>query len=289
VLVDDATGSFAHALPARLRAADVPGGGAAADLLGLKWIAGSASNRASGLPAMTAVIVLNDPTTGVPRAIMDGGVITAARTAALSAVGMRLLARIEPEGRQAVVVLVGAGAQARAHAEVTAAVLRDVELVIFDRHPERAEALADAALAMPGIARASAASDPRAAFRRADVIISATTVGAADPALFAADVGPETLIVPVDYGAYVSDDLVRSASTFVVDDRRQFEANRASGRLADWPDPSATFAELLLEPAVRPRGVAVALHQGPGVADIVVAAAVLRRALAQGEGQLLER
>src|SRR6188474_516582 len=59
-------GVFAHAMPARLERAAVPGGGSGADLLGMKWIAGASTNRARGLPAMAALIMLGDPDTGVP-------------------------------------------------------------------------------------------------------------------------------------------------------------------------------------------------------------------------------
>src|SRR3712207_4217102 len=91
--VTDPAGTFAHAMPAHLAAAAVPGGGGAADLLGMKWIAGSSANRSRDLPAMSALIVLSDPPTGLPLAILEGGAITAWRTAALSGVAIRLLVR----------------------------------------------------------------------------------------------------------------------------------------------------------------------------------------------------
>ena len=84
-------GVFAGAMPARLRAGEVAGGGATSDLLGMKWIGGGTGNRARGLPALASLIVLDDPSTGAPVAIMDGDAITAARTAALSGVAVRLL------------------------------------------------------------------------------------------------------------------------------------------------------------------------------------------------------
>ena len=65
-------GSFAHAMPA-LSCADADPHGAD-DLLGIKWVAGFARPTASrGLPAINASLILNDPTTGVPVAILDGG------------------------------------------------------------------------------------------------------------------------------------------------------------------------------------------------------------------------
>src|SRR6186713_2014731 len=67
-------GSFAHAMPAYLREED-PGGGD--DLLGMKWVAGFGTNNERGLPAINAVVVINDAATGLPSAILDGGPITA--------------------------------------------------------------------------------------------------------------------------------------------------------------------------------------------------------------------
>ncbi|HYN48081.1 MAG TPA: hypothetical protein VER83_04395, partial [Candidatus Nanopelagicales bacterium] len=71
--------SFAHAMPAHLRGAD---GDGARDLVGVKWIAGFPDNAAAGLPALHALVIVNDPRTGIPVAILDGGPITAERTAA---------------------------------------------------------------------------------------------------------------------------------------------------------------------------------------------------------------
>src|SRR5712664_2739987 len=61
-------GSFVHAMPAHLRGPDPAG---ADDRLGMKWVAGFATNRAIGLPAIHAVVILNDAETGVPTAILD--------------------------------------------------------------------------------------------------------------------------------------------------------------------------------------------------------------------------
>jgi ornithine cyclodeaminase/alanine dehydrogenase len=277
------SGVFAQAMPARLIASAVPGGGASADLLGVKWISGSPGNRALGRATLAGLVVLNDPATGAPTAILDASAITAARTAALSGVAVRLLAPAPP-GRPARAVLVGAGVQGRAHAEVLGSVLPGVELSIHDRHPGRAQGLARVADGLPGVGSARAVADPTNAMRGADVIVTATSVAGARPVVGPGDVGSDALVVPVDYGAYVTVALVRAATTFAVDDRRQFEHNRGIGRLAGWPDPAATLGDLLLEPAERRPGITVAVHQGPGIADVLVADAVWRRAVAAGLG-----
>jgi ornithine cyclodeaminase/alanine dehydrogenase-like protein (mu-crystallin family) len=279
-------GVFAQAMPARLAASAVPGGGADADLLGMKWISGSPGNRALGRATLSGLVVLNDAETGAPTAILDAAAITAARTAALSGVAVRLLAPAPP-GRPARAVLVGAGVQGRAHAEVLGSVLPGVELSIHDRHPERAQGLARVAAELSGVGSSRAVADPADALREADVIVTATSVAVGRPVVGPADVGPDALVVPVDYGAYVMVALVLAATTFAVDDRGQFEHHRGLGRLAGWPDPTATLGDLLLQPAERRPGIAVALHQGPGIADVLVADAVWRRAAAAGLGREL--
>jgi ornithine cyclodeaminase/alanine dehydrogenase-like protein (mu-crystallin family) len=286
--INDPDGRFAHAMPARLVAGAVPEAGSGAsptDLLGLKWIAGAPGNRAAGLPAMSALIVLSDPVTGRAMAILEGGRITAWRTAALSAVAIRLLAP-RPSGRPPRVVLLGAGAQGHAHLALLGAVLPGAEVAVHDRHADRAEALASSAA--EGLGRVTAIASPADALRIADVVVSATSLGGT-PDLATDSVGPDALLIPVDYGARVTPELARSAATVVVDDRAQYDRNRANGRLPGWPDATATLGELLARPQPRVHGRAIALHQGPAIADLVVAAAVLRAAESAGAGILLPR
>ena len=54
----------------------------------MKWVAGFHTNSSRGIPAINALVVLNDPSTGLPRAVLDGGPITAMRTAAVSGVAI---------------------------------------------------------------------------------------------------------------------------------------------------------------------------------------------------------
>jgi len=161
-------GSFAHAMPAHLRGADA---GGADDLLGIKWIAGFPANRRHDLPAIHGLVLLTDATTGMPTAILDAGPITAERTAAISGVAV---ARFAPEvvGRDPRVAVLGAGVQARSHLEVLGHVLPGLELIVFDRHPDRATALAAVAGRTPGIQSARPAATARDATRAADVVVT---------------------------------------------------------------------------------------------------------------------
>ena len=136
-------GSFAHAMPAALRPAD-GGAGTDSDLLGIKWVTGFPENRAKGLPVIHAVVVLTEPGTGAPRAILDGGPITAERTAAVSGVaiarfGPRAAAIAGAEDRTPRVTIVGAGVQGRSHLEVIGHTLPGVSLTVVDRHARRGD------------------------------------------------------------------------------------------------------------------------------------------------------
>jgi len=76
---------------------------------GLKWVSGYPSNRELGLPQILGVMIVNDMETGVPLAVMDCRWITAARTAAVSAVTAKFCARGDSE----VLGVVGCGVQGR--------------------------------------------------------------------------------------------------------------------------------------------------------------------------------
>jgi len=275
--------SFAHAMPAVLRD---PGG---ADLLGIKWVAGFPANRARGLPAISAVVVLNDATTGRPRAILDGGPITAERTAAVSGVA---LARFRPGdlGRPLRVGLIGAGVQGHSHLEVIGHVLPGVELLVFDRHPERATELAAAARATPGVASADTTATARDATSGADIVITAASF--TDPerrqSMTNDWLAPDALVIPVDYATMCSAEVARGAALFLVDERGQFVANRDAGQFDSYPDPHATLGEAIVAGTTRPSsGRVVVTHLGVGLADVVFADAILQRAESAGLGTLL--
>ncbi len=77
---------------------------------GMKWVNVHPRNPRRGLPTVMALIIINDPASGFPLAVMDGLLITKLRTAASAAVAAEVLAR--PDSR--IVGLIGCGAQADA-------------------------------------------------------------------------------------------------------------------------------------------------------------------------------
>lgn len=280
-------GSFAHAMPAHLRGSDPAGG---EDLLGMKWIAGFPANRELGLAAIHGLVVLSDPATGRPVAILDAGPITAERTAAISGVAIARWAPALTARRPTRVAILGAGVQGRSHLAVIGHLRPGCDLVVFDRHPDRAAALAVDAARTTGIRSARAAGTAREATRSADVVVSAASFAPAEErqTLTGDWLSRDVLVVAVDYATYVAAAVARDAALFLVDQREQFLANREAGQFAGYPDPAATIGEAILAGTTRTtRGHVVVTHLGVGLADLVFGDAIARRAAARGLGTLL--
>jgi ornithine cyclodeaminase/alanine dehydrogenase len=103
---------------------------------GLKWVSGYPSNRELGLPQIAGLMVVNDMETGLPLAVMDCRWITAARTAAVSAITAKYCAR---EGSE-VLGVIGAGVQGRMTLPTLKEVLPSLrEVKVYDINPEASQ------------------------------------------------------------------------------------------------------------------------------------------------------
>jgi ornithine cyclodeaminase len=135
--------------------------------VGVKLVTLAPGNAQRGLPFIHGVYVLFTPGSLVPAAIVEGAALTALRTAAVSALATRHLAR--PDARRLVVF--GAGAQARVHVEAMRAVRPIEHVAIVGRDPARAEALVGE-LAAGGVDAVLAGPEAVAA---ADIVCTCTT------------------------------------------------------------------------------------------------------------------
>jgi alanine dehydrogenase len=131
--------------------------------LGAKLVIVCARNAARGLPTHQATIVMLDPLTGVPEAILDGRYITEVRTAAVSAVSARLLARKDAQ----VLGILGSGVQARSHFEALGLVREFREVRVWSPTADHVRQFA----AETG---ARAMENAEAVVRGADVVVAVT-------------------------------------------------------------------------------------------------------------------
>jgi ornithine cyclodeaminase len=142
-------------------------------------------------PTHQAIICCFDPADGAPLAVMDGTHVTAARTAAGSALATRLLARAGAR----VVSVIGTGVQARSHALAIARLPGVRQVQVAGRDPARAKALVDELLDSGTAATPVASVED--AVRSADVVCAATH--AAEPVVRRAWLRPGTHVNSVGY------------------------------------------------------------------------------------------
>ncbi len=131
--------------------------------LGAKLVTVRESNAKLGLGTHQATIVMLDPETGIANAILDGRYITEVRTAAVSAVSAKYLARKDAK----ILGIIGSGVQAHSHWEALRLVREFTEVRVWSPNVVRLRRFANeiGAHAMP---------NPEAVVRGADVIVTVT-------------------------------------------------------------------------------------------------------------------
>ena len=167
-LIDFSTGKVTQ--PVRqVIAVDPPGGfygmmpALTPEGLGQKIVTFYPPNAEKDLPTHMATILLNDPQTGAPLAVMDGRLITEMRTAAVSAAATKLLAPKDTK----VLAILGSGVQARSHVDALRLVRQFEETRVWSPNKSHAEQFAREIGA-----QAMSAED---AIRDADVVVTATS------------------------------------------------------------------------------------------------------------------
>jgi ornithine cyclodeaminase len=146
--------------------------------MGVKVASVFPGNAERGLPAVMASYLLIDGATGEPRALLDGGELTARRTASASALASGYLSR--PDSRHLLMVGTGVLAPHLIRAHATARPINQV--MVWGRTAEKARALA-VKLNGPGLA-VTAIDDLENGVRQADIISCATL--ARDPLIHGA-------------------------------------------------------------------------------------------------------
>ncbi len=188
------------------------------DWLGIKIVTVFPGNVLRALPAVSAAYVLMDATTGAVRALIDGGELTARRTAATSALAARYLARADAQ----TLLIVGTGRIARELACFHVAVRPALSSVfVWGRNAANARTLVRE-LAVHGIT-ATVATDLAAAVAAADIVSAATL--SMTPLILGAWVRPGTHVDLV--GGYTP--LMREADDALIAKARVFVDTREGG------------------------------------------------------------
>lgn len=252
--------------------------------------------RNTDRPTHQAVIVVFDAENGSPLALMDGEAITAARTAAGSALATDLLARKDAYR----LVVIGTGVQARAHLRAVSRVRKFGSICVAGRDLKKARALA-MDFGSGNSREVGADAHIEQAVREADVVCACTH--SPEPVVRREWLKPGVHITSVGYntaGREVDGATFRDALV-VVESR--------SGTLAPPPAGSNDIAMAIAEGAMTPQHVhaelgelvsgarpgrtdarQITLYKSVGVAvqDAAAAAMVLEAARKGGVGRVIE-
>jgi ornithine cyclodeaminase/alanine dehydrogenase-like protein (mu-crystallin family) len=258
--------------------------GGADPLYALKAVVIAPENPKRGLDAHQGLVVVFDGTTGQVRGLVNASAITAVRTAAVSGVATRVLAR--PGSRT--LAILGAGVQAHAHLEAMRAVTPFERVVAWSRTPGRAGDL-------DGAEEVETAEE---ALRDADVVVTATT--AREPIVRREWLKPGVHVNAVGSSIPTTRELdtatMAAAALFV--DRRESTVNESGDYLfaaregAIGPEHiRAELGDVLAGDAEGRRDdeeLTVFKSLGLAVEDLAAAEFVLRRAEAENAGTVVE-
>lgn len=267
----------------------MPAYSAALPVFGVKMITVFPGNHGSALDSHQGAVLLFDGRTGTLAALLDASSITAVRTAAVSAVATKLLAREDAS----TLALLGSGVQARTHLEAISLVRPLAAVRVFSLHEEHARAFARWAGTTLGIA-VEVCESAEHAVRGSDVVCTVTSSRL--PVLFGDWLEPGMHVNAVgasqpDARELDSDAVARSR---IFADRREslihesadYLAPLREGRISE-RDVVAELGEVLLGKAAgRARDDEITLFKSLGLAveDLAAAAHVYERATREHVG-----
>ncbi len=266
-----------HLMPAYLKDA----------ALSVKTVLTYPGNREHSLPVVQGVIMVFDPATGTPQAVMDCRRLTAIRTAAGGGLAIELLAR--PDSH--VLLLIGAGVQGRMQAEA-AMVTRDIrKIFVTDMHRASAEEFRAAVVARPNAPEVTVIDSADQAVGQADIVVTATT--SHTPTFDGRLLRPGTHVTAI--GSYRPErrevDTHTVQQAYVVVDSRHSAAAEAGDLIIPQREPDAELGEVVNGTAAgRSDERQITLFKSVGVAvqDTAVAGWVLQQAETQDVGVLVD-
>jgi ornithine cyclodeaminase/alanine dehydrogenase-like protein (mu-crystallin family) len=282
--------AFIHAMPAYIPAMRSAGikwvSGYPENYKGIKWVSGYPENYKRELPYITGLLILNDPETGVPYAIMDCIWITAMRTGAASALSAKYLAR--PESTTAGIL--ACGVQGRTNLEALACqfpIQRAYAYDIFPAVQERfiADMKARFNFEIIGV------KEPKQAVVESDLVVtSGPILKHPTPAIEQDWLRPGAFGSAVDFDSYWTDTALAQIDRISTDDHEQFQYYKSVGYFQQTPAPYADLGELVagLKPGRKDeKERTLAINLGLGLDDMAIAPEIYRRAREKGLGTWL--
>ncbi len=270
--------SFIHAMPAY-----IPGLKSA----GMKWVSGFPENIKKGLPYISGLIVLNDPETGFPLAVMDASWITAMRTGAATAVAAKHLARADSRTAG----ILGCGVQGRSNLEALRALFPLQRALVFDTDRKAGERYAAEMSGKLDLEVVPVAA-PKEAVAEADLVVTAGPLLKVPHSTIQAGWLSEGAFASlVDYDSYWSREALKEVDKFCTDDVPQLEYYKTLGYFRRIPEVYADLGELVtgFKPGRENSNErTMACNLGLALDDMATAPLVYRAALEKGLGTRLD-
>ncbi len=269
--------SFIHAMPAYIPALHAAG---------MKWVSGFPENFKKGLPYISGLILLNDPDTGIPLAVMDCTWITAMRTGAATAVAAKFLARTDSRE----VGILGCGVQGRSNLEALRALFPLARVRAYDTDVQARDRYTEEVSRKLSL-EAVPVDTPKDAVAGADIVVTAgpllKTPHATIPAGWLSEGAFASL---VDYDSYWQRDALKEVDKFCTDDVPQLEYYKTLGYFHDIPPVYAELGELVSgrRPGrERAKERTMTCNLGLALSDMATAPLVYNLAIEKGLGTQL--
>lgn len=266
--------AFIHAMPAYIPSLESAG---------MKWVSGYPDNPDRGLPYISGLLVMNDPDTGIPLAVMDATWITGQRTGAATAVAAKYLARKDSSS----VGIVACGVQGRSNLEALSCVF-DLEAVkAYDLYPDVAERYAQEMSEKLEL-DIDVVTDLKEAVAGLDLVVTSGPILKNPSPLIEPDwLAEGSFASPVDFDSYWQGDAFRQVGKLATDDLSQMEYYRGVGYFQDTPTPYADLGEIAAgkKPGrENDEERAISMNLGLALDDMATAILIYRKAKQKGIG-----
>ena len=269
--------AFIHAMPAYIPSLESAG---------MKWVSGYPGNQAKGLPYISGLLILNDPDTGIPIAIMDCTWITAMRTGAATTVAAKYLARPE----SASVGIVACGVQGRSNLEALACLFKIKKVLAFDIKPDIAVRYAEEMKVQLGLDIEPVKSLPEAVKDLDMVVTSGPILKNPTPAIEAGWLAEGAFASLVDFDSYWQGQAMKAMDKIATDDLSQMRYYRHEGYFKETPEAYADLGEIIAGMKPGRENVSeriAAVNLGLALDDMATAIRIYKRAKEMGVGREL--
>lgn len=269
--------AFIHAMPALIPAMQS---------VGVKWVSGFPQNQAHGLPYIHGLLILNDPSTGIPISVMDCTWITAQRTGAATAIAAKYLARPDSQS----VGILACGVQGRSNLEALHCLFRLKKVRAYDTNTAVARDF-QVKMSQQFNLDIEIVDMPEKAVRDMDLIVtSGPILKNPTPTIQKGWLKKGSFASPVDFDSYWTPDSLKEASKIATDDIKQMQYYREAGYFKQTPTPYADLSEIIIgkkSGRTNEDEITMSINLGIALEDMATAPWIYKTALAKNLGTRL--